>query len=134
MSKRRAIITVTAVQRDAANKLLESKGFGPNNFSIPLLLKLSRSDALATHYTCGWTMTDGEKAEIVQHLNDAKIIHEWQDQSSGDPLIATPKLEDKLIADGRKLKPISDLLSASKESQESKQKVLKQKANKWLNK
>ena len=71
--KNRRLILIPANGLDAANRTLESKGYGPNNFSVELAATLNGE---VSHYICDVALTDAMLAEWQSLLPGAKFMNE----------------------------------------------------------
>lgn len=61
-------VIVPAVKRDAANEALEAVGFGANNFIVALMPNPT-GNGPATHYGCGWSMSEAEARQVKAILS-----------------------------------------------------------------
>ena len=64
-------ITAPAAQRAAINAELESRGYGPDNLSVPVR-DGERVESNPTHYSCHWWATDDQYADILS-LRDTAL-------------------------------------------------------------
>lgn len=100
--RKRYVVTVQANHRDAANAALAAKGFGPNNFSVPVVPESQNGTPPATHYSCNWQFTsEGERQQVVAILSGIPSL-QWDELNNIDPAIAQPTFEAALAARGRK--------------------------------
>jgi hypothetical protein len=62
------VIIVEAQYVNAANRILERHGYGPNNLSVPLILKRDADDHAPRGYGCLLPIDAGLKALIVKYI------------------------------------------------------------------
>lgn len=100
--RKRYIVTVQASHRAAANSALEAKGFGPNNFSVPLVpTTQGNREPPATHYSCNWQFaSEGEQARVAVILSGISSL-QWDELSDIDPATAVPTFANAIAARGR---------------------------------
>ena len=99
--RNRQLVIIPAAKRKAVNDALQALGWGPDNFSQPLIGTASGPTATPTHYVCDIVLTDRLKVRLAQVLQGTVSI--GPNAEHKDPLA----LSKKLTAAGLKRKPVA---------------------------
>ena len=64
-----AVLIIEDQYRNAANRILEKHGYGPNNLSIPLILKSDADDHAPRGWGCMMPIDAGLKALVMKYID-----------------------------------------------------------------
>jgi len=107
-------IMVTAKNVDEVNKKLEDIGYGPSNFSVPIIVGNGKD---TTHYGCSWNISADQLSKldgIMSKLKDKEVaVKQKEDKVAGktfDSMLATAGAKKKPQDDTKPTdgKPVDD--------------------------